>query len=417
MKDEPARSPADAEELRGFEAEFRRAHGPFPPIFGCEIGWQPSALTPVFYGHRDYTSADGAPANLRVFFPSLDGSPQHGAMLEGCGRYPVILFVHGHCQGDPEHYLKWFRLPAQLARSGYVVVVPQITDIGTHPSGGEPTQRMLADVLTWIRAGWEHRQSLLPAPATGLAGHSFGALHAGILATTTPVAAVASLSGVWIDWPDASGPRPIFQVALPRLFTWGTEPFSERDAMLPDSMWNSIAKPKHRAVFTDGEHFDYLYDPQLPCRNSKGPCRYVGAATDDLVAMFFSNYLPPELWPNLPDRIPENLVPPPLELTFEQEFFAGAHLIGLKSFNATSPCAVALTQELPNERSVPFVRFLPSALAEQAVRQRDLLPIFTQGTSLIPTGTPWVMTQTPPPGAKVSAGSQVRMTLRTGPIP
>jgi len=296
-------------------------------------------------------------------------------------------------------------------------VVPQLADIGSHPSGGESTQRVLADALTWIRAGWEHRQSLLPAPATGLAGHSYGALHAGLLATKTPVAAVASLSGVWIDWPDASDPRPIFQVSVPRLFTWGTEPFSERDAMLPDSMWNSIAKAKHRAVFTNGEHFDYLYEPQLPCRNSKGPCRYVGAATDDLVTMFFSNYLPPELWPNLPDRVPENLIPPPLQLTPEQEFFAGAHLIGMRAFNTTSTCQVALTHELPNERTVPFLQFLPSTLAEQKVRQRDLVPVFTQSASFIPTGTPWVMSQSPAAGATVSAGSQVRMTLKTGPIP
>jgi hypothetical protein len=33
-------------------------------------------------------------------------------MLEGCGLYPVILFAHGHCQGDNHHYQRWFRLPA-----------------------------------------------------------------------------------------------------------------------------------------------------------------------------------------------------------------------------------------------------------------------------------------------------------------
>jgi hypothetical protein len=65
-------------------------------------------------------------------------------------------------------------------------------------------------------------------------------------------------------------------------------------------------------VFTDAEHFDYLYlyEPKLPCRQTKGPCRYVGPATDHLVAMFFAKYLPPELWPNMPGLIPDNLVPP-----------------------------------------------------------------------------------------------------------
>ena len=27
-------------------------------------------------------------------------------MLEGCGRYPLIVFAHGHCIGDPEHFRK-----------------------------------------------------------------------------------------------------------------------------------------------------------------------------------------------------------------------------------------------------------------------------------------------------------------------
>lgn len=244
-------------------------------------------------------------------------------MLQGCGRYPVILFAHGHCEGDSDQYLKWFRLPAQLARSGYVVVVPQLTGIGVHPSGNEGTQQILADALTWIRDTWEYRSSLLPAPATGLAGHSYGALHAGILATKIPVAAVASLSGVWIDWPDAAGPRPIFQGTFPRLFTWGTEPFTERDAILPGNMYGQVAAPKHSAVFVNGEHFDYLYDSELPCRGTKGSCRYLGPATDDLVTMFFANYLPPELWPNLPDRVPDG--PDPLIV----------HTVGLLATTAT----------------------------------------------------------------------------------
>lgn len=417
MATDPGEARHDPEELRRFEVEFTRAHGPLLPVSGCEISWQPSALTPVFYGHRDYGTADGAPANMRVFFPSLDGSPQYGAMLEHCGRYPVILFAHGHCEGDSDQYLKWFRLPAQLARSGYVVVVPQLTDIGSHPSGNVGTQKVLTDALTWIRGTWEFRGSLLPAPATGLAGHSYGALHAGILATKIPVAAVASLSGVWIDWPDAVGPRPIFQGTFPRLFTWGTEPFTERDAILPNSMYSQITMPKHLAVFADGEHFDYLYDPVLPCRGTKGPCRYLGPATDDLVTMFFANYLPPELWPNLPDRVPDSLYPPRLQLTFEQEFFAGGHLNGMQAFTAGSACHVDLSYDLANQRSVPFVRFLPSSLAEQKVSERDLVPRFLTSGGFIPQGTPWVLSQSPAPGARVTAGSEVRMTLRSGPIP
>jgi Chlorophyllase enzyme len=422
---------ADERQLRAFERELLRVHGPLPPPASCPIGWQPTALTPVFYGIRDYDPSPVAdpglgplpvperpPARLRVFFPSLDGAVFDAAILEGCGRYPLILFAHGHCQGDANQFLKWFQLPAQLARSGYVVVVPQLTGIGggSHPSSDQVTQQTLAETLQWMRESWEHRATLLPAPATGLAGHSFGALHAGILATTTPVAAVASLSGVWIDWPGGAGPRPILLGTFPRLFTWGTEPFSERDAILPDSLWNQIAVPKHRAVFTNGEHFDYLYAPQLPCRGSKGPCRYVGEATADLVTMFFARYLPPELTPDLPGRIPGTLVPPPLQLTPEQEFFAGGHLIGMGLFNGNAQCGVAITRELSTDRTVPYVIGTPQALAAREVRDRDLVPRFTF-TAGAGQGVAWVASQSPHAGVTVAAGSEVRMLLQVGPIP
>jgi dienelactone hydrolase len=355
---------------------------------------------------------------MRVFFPSLEGSVFDAPILEGCGRYPVILFTHGNCVGDVNHYLRWFQLPAQLARSGYVVVVPQLAAGSEHPSVDQSTQQVLVDVLQWIRQDWEHRATLLPAPATGLAGNSYGALHAGILATKTEVAAVASLSGVWgEEWPDpASGPREVLRGAVPRLFTWGTEQFSERDAVLGDSIWNQIARPKHRAVFTDGQHHDYLYRPNLPCRDTRGPCRYVGEATADLVTMFFAKYLPPELWPNLPDRIPSSLVPPPLQLTPEQEFYAGGHLIGMKLLDGDSDCKVTITRELPTYRTVPYVKYVPQLAADKDVLDRDLIPKFTEPASTSPA-VRWVASQSPPPGARVAAGTEVRMQLRVGPIP
>ena len=137
----------------------------------CPISWQPSALAPVFYGYRDYTSqpvaelAVGpggpgggvlrqAPANMRVFFPSIDGSPQYASMLAGCGRYPLIVFAHGDCPGDEDNYLRWYELPAQLARAGYVVAVPQIRSIAAHPSLNTAARAELVSVLDWIRADW-----------------------------------------------------------------------------------------------------------------------------------------------------------------------------------------------------------------------------------------------------------------------
>jgi hypothetical protein len=404
----------DEASRRAFETTFLRAHGPLPPGLECPIGWQPGALTPVFYGVRDLGTADGAPSPLRVFFPSLDGDVFTASMLEGCGRYPVILFAHGHCEGDADAFRRWFLLPAQLARSGYVVVVPELPAIGAHPSGEDhPAQATLAASLQWVREGWEHGGAVLPEPATGLVGHSFGALHAGILATKVPARAVAYLSGVWVDWPDGVGPRPIHLLQLPQLFTWGTDAFSERDAALPDGLWEPIRRPRHRAVFADGEHWDYLYRETMPCRSSRGPCRYVGAAAADLVTMFFAKYLPPELWPSLPGQVPDTLRPPPLVLTPEQEFYAGGHLIGFTLLEQDAGCSVALHADLPTDRTVPYVLYTPRALADHDVRDADLVPLFTGGGH----GVSWVATQSPLPGRVVPAGSTVRMALRSGQVP
>jgi hypothetical protein len=402
------------EELCAFETEFLSAHGPIPPLDVCPIGWQPSGLTPVFYGFRDYDETQGAPGKVRVFFPSLDGSPQHADVLQGCGRYPVVLFVHGDCEGDPDHYLRWFQLPAQLARAGYVVAVPQLPGIiaGNQPFEDQGTQATLAAVLTWIRQGWDYRGTLLPEPATGLAGHSFGALHVGFLATTTETAGVVSLSGVWGDWPDSP---PIWGLRVPQLFTWGTADLPT--AMLSGDLWNPIARPKHRAIFTGGEHFDYLYTAQLPCRQYPGTCQWVGLAATDLVTMFFANYLPPELWPNLPSLVPDTLIPPQLNLTLQQEFYAGAYLIGVQIFDEASNCGVEITQELPTDRIVPYVLYTPRNLAVQLVRQRNLAPVIIGPSGPSGPGVQWVRSQSPLAGRTVPAGTQVRMTLQTGPIP
>jgi len=68
-------SPDEREALTRYQA-FLRARGPIPPVASCPIAWQPNALAPVFYGHRDYGASDGSPTDVRVFFPSLDGSPE-----------------------------------------------------------------------------------------------------------------------------------------------------------------------------------------------------------------------------------------------------------------------------------------------------------------------------------------------------
>jgi hypothetical protein len=85
-----------------------------------------------------------------------------------------MLFLHGHCS-ETEHYKKWYVLPAQLARAGYVVVVPELpaTAGGTYPwKLTHPDVALINDVLNWIRSALEYSWVLMPAHFTGIVGHS-----------------------------------------------------------------------------------------------------------------------------------------------------------------------------------------------------------------------------------------------------
>ena len=69
-------------------------------------------------------------------FLRLTAPPDTGEILRACGLYPLIVFAHGHCFTDTDEYLKWFEVPAVLARAGYVVAVPRLPEIegGTAPT-------------------------------------------------------------------------------------------------------------------------------------------------------------------------------------------------------------------------------------------------------------------------------------------
>ena len=404
-----AQGPVSPEVIQAFDHALLRAHGPLPPPTSCPISWQPAALTPVFYGARDLGPEDGAPVRLRIFFPSLDGAVFSAPILAGCGRYPLLVLAHGHCPGDPANYQKWFLLPAQLARAGYVVVVPELaaTAGGVHPSVPDhPDLATLSAVIQWTRQQWEDRDVVMSQPATGIIGHSYGALVAARFAASGGIAACAGLSGVWQDWP--SGHPPIFDVTTPTLLTWGGA--FDLFTQLSDSSWGQLPRPRHRAVFTEGLHWDYLPANSVPCASDRGPCTHLAAAAADLVTMFFAKYLPPELATNLPGQIPDDLFPPPLVLTPEQEFFAGGYLYGMRAMSGQSGCGYQLDHATPNERSVPYVLGSPRAVAAADVLQADLVPHFTGSGS-------WVASQSPLPGRVVTAGSVVSMNLHSGPIP
>jgi dienelactone hydrolase len=408
------RSP-DEREAQARHYEFLRARAPIPPLAGCPIAWQPNALAPVFYGYRDYGVAEGSPTDVRVFFPSLDGSPDTGEILRDCGRYPIIVFAHGNCDIDIDEYLKWFEVPAQLARAGYVVAAPRLPQVegGTLPSQADGDLAILRDLVSWLRTGWSESAVVAPLPAAaGLAGHSFGAGVAGRLAGGGSVSAFASLSGVM-----ARATREA--IAIPKLFIWGSNEFIPPGVALTDTEWAAVTPPKHRVVFEDLEHWDYLPPGHSNCENRRGPCGAARPATWDLLIMFFAKYLSPELWPNLSGLIPDNLVPPlPLTLTPDQQFFAGGWLSGFPLLTEPDAnCQVAISQELSTDRVVPYVLSSPRNVAEHDVRERDLVPSFNTLSEQAGAPMPWVDSQHPAGGTVVPAGSTVHMGLQSGPVP
>lgn len=96
------------------------------------------------------------PGLCRNFFLSLDGVVFAAPLLESCGRYPLILFGHGMCELDTEHYKKWFEIPAALARSAYVALVPALS--GAPPSeaddeGIDPHPLPSTNGQTWTPTG------------------------------------------------------------------------------------------------------------------------------------------------------------------------------------------------------------------------------------------------------------------------
>ncbi len=309
----------------------------------CDISWQPNALAPVFYGVRDYGAAEGAPGPVRVFFPSLDGAVWSAPVLEGCGTFPVILFAHGHC-AEVDHFQDWYQLPAQLARSGYVVLVPDLpaTRQGTHPwSEDHPDLDRIDAILEWVRTGWEHADVVMPAESTAFVGHSYGALLAARYAAGHPAAAYASLSGVWSEWPGTPA-RPVDTLAVPKLFTWGTGLF-DFSAAMGTAWWNRLPAPRHLLVADDAGHWDALPAGVSGCETDRGSCSKTSWVINDVVTLFFAEHLPPSHSGSLPSRVPDSLVPPEPTLSEEQQFFAGGHLIGVDQAAGDDACSFDLS--------------------------------------------------------------------------
>ena len=310
------------------------------PPRSCPIIWMPTVLTPVFWG-REHVLAGSVQIPTTIYYPSLDGSPDGAQMLRNCGKYPLILFLHGHCASEDDHLVKWERHLAQLARSGFVVAAPFFS---WRNIVGGPTQDSVLNhavaVVLWMRGIWPHGDQLLPSHHMGVFGHSYGGMLACRYATSQTVGAYASLNVGWHEWNEfGSGLSiPLFALSVPSLHVWGTGgTFSDA---IEGSDWDAIPTPKHRVVLEGGDHWVYLQGTSGGCAPSSGGCKHLGAVAGDLLAGFFARYLPPVELDIAGASIPLSLVPPAVPLTFEQEFYAGGHLMGLKMLPYSDGCKI-----------------------------------------------------------------------------
>lgn len=302
------------------------------------VTWAPDVMHPVFYGHQDLSTEDGAPTTLRIWYPTYEGFTAGPPILKLCVfRYPVVLFLHGQppCP-DPDYYRwRWFAIPAVLARSGYVVVVPR-HDAAFPEEENPPSASLALDILDWVRDGWsESRWVDGEAESTAVAGHSYGALLAARLVALRP--SISAFVGLGAPWDELSDRNAVLRgLTLPKLFMWGEGLFFEDLGRL----WDALPAPKHGVIY-EGEHFDYIRD-HPECSEARGPCTALEFGTADLVALFLARYVPVRLSST---HVPASLEPPAVPLTTEQQFYAGGRLGGLQSLQSAEQCSVELRWE------------------------------------------------------------------------
>jgi hypothetical protein len=69
---------------------------PTDPAATGGIDWTPDLGHPLFWGVQDLGTAQGAPRDMLIYYPSLEGSPTNAPIHQRClTRWPVVLFLHG----------------------------------------------------------------------------------------------------------------------------------------------------------------------------------------------------------------------------------------------------------------------------------------------------------------------------------
>jgi hypothetical protein len=285
------------------------------------VDWVPDIGHPVSWGFDDLNVDHGAPRNMRIYYPSDSLPPGYQApMLQSClGRYPVVLFLPGEQPWglfSSAYYTKWDSFGSVLARSGYVVVVPDYNGALPDVNYAGAVQAAMADIA-FVQTAWSGSDYVdSRASVTTVGGHSNGALLAARVAAANPnFGAYFSLSGRFHVLPD---PEPAASVGgMPSFFMWEkseTRGTSTSDLDV-DKLWNNLQQNRY-AVRYGGEHFDYLPYGQTGTY-PVGKCQLtLGDFAGDLVALFVAKFVIGHT------KVYDGLGLPSLELTEEQKTFS-----------------------------------------------------------------------------------------------
>jgi hypothetical protein len=284
------------------------------------VGWIPDIAHPVFAGIQDLTPAQGAPRNMLVYYPA--SGPLEAPILKQCAvRWPVVLFLHGmppmQYSGAP-WYRAWVSLPVTLARSGYVVIVPDHNAQLIENGPAIPVADAMRDI-EFIRTTWADSEWVDKRPtSTVVAGHSDGAALATHLATMHEVGALACWSGNFILEGEALA--ALRQVTKPTFLMWGKGAHTQFEDLDQAHTWDGLTQAKYAAVF-EGEHFDYV--SAAAGGSPRGPCPDIGGMAGDLTALFVASNI------FSLTQVGVDLRAAPVTLTPQQQAYADGHLATL----------------------------------------------------------------------------------------
>jgi hypothetical protein len=315
-------------------------------------------LSPTFYGIEDHVAPHiSKPFAVRVYYPTDDDVLLGAPLLSG--PHPLVIFAHGQRSSFtmpkmcPEEFTRdhrrWGVVLGGIARSGYVVAVPDLSDLFS--SGVESVVPRIDQTIDWMRTQWHGRRTILTKPVIegraisqvpsqaadldappsdvqevkiaarvhipppvfpgnptplALVGHSWGtravctyaAAHSG-------VAAAVTIAATFDD--NTSAPN-IIGAGIPTLMICGKAAEESMNFAPMDSIWPELATPKYQTAFQGVGHWDWFgrFGAIRRCDGTPPTWRDTGHIAGELIAGFLARHVARVAFP------PPDLVPIPL---------------------------------------------------------------------------------------------------------